>query len=176
MKKVKTLLLMLTLYIISGGITQVQAKEKINFYLFYGDGCPHCEHELEFLENIEEEYKDKFNLVKYETWYNEENQQLMQAVAAKLDVEGGGVPFTVIGDKTFVGYSEENDDAIREAIVDAYDKQIDIMDGIELTGSPEDGVNQDEKNETNNLLVYFSLFIIVVGVAGLIIYAKKSVN
>lgn len=178
MKNLKLLLLMLTTFFMVGNISQVNAKEKVNVYLFYGDGCPHCEHADEFLNNIEEDYKEKFNLVKYETWYNEENAVLMEAVAAKLDVAAEGVPFIVIGDKSLGGYSEEYNDQIRDMIVKAYDNQIDIMDNIDVKGNISGESKKSETNttETNKYLVFASLLIILVGSAGLVLYAKKSVN
>ena len=52
---------------------KVSAKEPVNVYLFYGDGCPHCENAMKFFSSIEEEYGDKFNLIKYETWNDRRN-------------------------------------------------------------------------------------------------------
>ena len=34
----------------------VQEENKINIYFFWGNGCPHCEEEMEFFESIEKEY------------------------------------------------------------------------------------------------------------------------
>ena len=56
-------------------------SKEVNVYFFYGDGCGYCASAEEFFESIEDEYGDKFNLVMYETWYNEDNADLMQRVA-----------------------------------------------------------------------------------------------
>ena len=102
----------------------------------------------------------------------------MEAVAAKLDVAAEGVPFIVIGDKSLGGYSEEYNDQIRDMIVKAYDNQIDIMDNIDVKGNISGESKKSETNttETNKYLVFASLLIILVGSAGLVLYAKKSVN
>ena len=62
-KKIKIFLLLITLFIV--GIPNVEAKEKVNLYLFWGDGCPHCEAEQEFLTEIEEEFPN-LKITKYE--------------------------------------------------------------------------------------------------------------
>ena len=59
-------------------------EQKVNIYFFHGDGCPHCEAEMKFFDNLEEEYKSKYNLYKFETWYNENNVKLKKLV---IDME-----------------------------------------------------------------------------------------
>ena len=54
-------------------ILPVNAKEKVNLYLFWGDGCPHCAMEKEYLETLEKEFPN-LTIAKYEVWYNEENE------------------------------------------------------------------------------------------------------
>ena len=79
---------------------------KINFYLFRGQGCPHCAEEEKWIESIKEKYKDKVNFYDYEVWYNQYNSEMLKEVGKKLDLDIKGVPFTVIGDKYFSGFSE----------------------------------------------------------------------
>ena len=55
-------------------------EEKINVYFFYGDGCPHCAKEEEFLEELKNEYGDKVNIFYYETWNNVDNKNKMLTV------------------------------------------------------------------------------------------------
>lgn len=104
----------------------VSAKEeKINVYIFHGDGCPHCAKALEFFDSIEEEYGKYYNLVKYETWTSfnaSHNNKLMKKVAEAFgeDLENLGVPYIIIGDKTFLGYTESYGEDIKKAIEDAY--------------------------------------------------------
>ena len=112
MKKLKMiivgLLLVITFFV---GQSRCYAAKKINVYIFEGDGCPHCAEAIEWFEGTlaeDEEYKDLYKLVKYEVWYNEENADLMKEVASELGTEASGVPFIVIGDKYFSGFSAEN--------------------------------------------------------------------
>ena len=97
-------------------------KDKIKVYIFYGDGCPHCHNAMEFFKSIEEEYGKYFELVSYETWYSSTNNKLMLSAAEALntDTTNLGVPYIIIGDKTFLGYTESYNEDIKEAIVNAY--------------------------------------------------------
>ena len=73
-------------------------------YVFYGQGCPHCEALFEWLNTWN--YENEYQLVKYEVWYNKDNKALMDAVADYLGVEASGVPFIVIGNSTMKGFSK----------------------------------------------------------------------
>lgn len=75
--------------------------EVVTVYIFRGEGCPHCEHAIEYFNN----YKGKNIKVKaYETWKNTNNSKLMDLVASKLNADVTGVPFIVIGDEYHVGF------------------------------------------------------------------------
>ena len=116
MKKFKCLLLFLLLII----PFSVHADEKnINVYLFEGKGCPHCAAEKEFFEKYLKENKN-VKLYEYEVWYNVDNQKLLQEVQEKLNNKESGVPYTVIGNKVIIGFSEYNtEDQIKNYINDA---------------------------------------------------------
>lgn len=92
-------------------------SNKINIYFFYGNGCPHCEDERPFLEYLE---KTNSNIVlhSYEVWENSKNRKLLSDVGKKLNINISGVPFTVIGDKYFVGWldAKSTGAAVKEAI------------------------------------------------------------
>lgn len=95
-------------------------KDPINVYLFWGNGCHICENLMAYFDTLEEEYGDYYNLIKYEVWYNEENQNLMYEVGNRLDQTYFAVPFLVIGDEVIVGYNSDKDNYIKERIVEEY--------------------------------------------------------
>lgn len=107
-------------------------REKINVYLFWGNGCPHCEHAKEFFNNIEEEYGKYYNLIDYEVWYNEKNDELKNKVNDYLKANATGVPFIVIGDEYINGYGSSMDDKIKETIVSQYenDNYVDVVEKV----------------------------------------------
>ncbi len=98
-------------------------KEKINIYFFHGNGCPHCEDATKFFDSINEEYGKYYNLVKYEVWHNEENNNLMEKVSRRLKVKESGVPLIIIGKKAYSGYDENVGKSIKEDIVKEYNKK-----------------------------------------------------
>ena len=65
--------------------------DKINFYVFWGDGCIHCEHLFAYLDEIWSDYSQYFNLYAFEIWSNEDNDKVMDYFMEQI---GLYVPFT----------------------------------------------------------------------------------
>ena len=83
----------------------LNAEEKdVNFYLFYGRECPHCEELMEWLDVYMAE-NDNINLYKYEVWHDEENQEKFLNAQEALETHSSSVPFLVIGEDYIVGFS-----------------------------------------------------------------------
>lgn len=124
----------------------INAKE-ITGYLFYGDGCPHCQQEENWFESYE---NDEFHLITYEVWYNSENAMLFDEVQRLLNNESKGVPYLVIGSKVIEGYlSGMTDESISSAI-DYYENNeyIDYVGSYlkgEVIEPTEDDVSKKEK-------------------------------
>ncbi len=98
---------------------QVASKNMVNMYVFHGNGCPHCSDLINFIKTDlinNEDIKDYLNIVYYEVWYNENNNDLLEKVGKKLNYEVKGVPFVVIGDQYFSGYGEAMNDEVVEVI------------------------------------------------------------
>lgn len=94
----------------------IEANNQITIYLFHGDGCPHCAQEQVFLNELKAEYKDQINIVKYEVWYNDYNEDIYSKVKKAFNTSAKGVPFTVIGEKYFSGYSSTVGQNIRNTV------------------------------------------------------------
>lgn len=108
MKYLKYLLLLLFL------VPTICFADQANVYIFHGDGCPHCANAENFFLSIKGDYD--FKLIGFEIWYNEANQNLMKDVGEHFNDEVSGVPYIVIGDKTFYGYSTIYNEDIIHAI------------------------------------------------------------
>ena len=79
-------------------ILKEEEENKINIYFFYGDGCPHCKKEEQFLNDLMEKYGEYINIYRYETWYNSDNKKKMLDCKEILNEQNGAsVPFTIIG-------------------------------------------------------------------------------
>lgn len=94
----------------------VKEDNKVNIYFFLGNGCPHCEEEFKFFESIKEKYGKYYNLYTFETWYNEENAKLVQTFAESMGDKIKGVPYTIIGEKSFSGFGESSKNNFISAI------------------------------------------------------------
>ena len=145
-------------------------ENKVNVYVFYGRDCPHCKVLLADLETIKQE-KPYIQIYKYEV-SNFNNGNLFNKVASKLGASSGGVPFTVIGTKYFVGYSTAQTKPLIEyaikiySLADSYSDPVGKLVGKDLTGGtatyeelrgeffPED-VEKEEKEEVKIELPVF---------------------
>lgn len=140
-------------------IPNCRAEEKIDLYLFYGDGCPHCAAEKEFLDGIKSKYSN-LEIHLYETWNSTENNKLLTRVKNALGVQNAYVPFTVINGKGYTGYSEntayqiekqiENYDFSKEDIVlkvIADPSSYDVLHKKEESTSPKVEENRDEEKK-----------------------------
>jgi len=95
----------------------LSAKE-VNLELFYGKECPHCHHELKYLKMLEKQFGDNLKIKKYEVWYDKENAKLLADTRLKLkDKDSQGVPYTVISDNHFLGYSDKIGFAIKRDVI-----------------------------------------------------------
>jgi thiol-disulfide isomerase/thioredoxin len=98
-------------------ITNVQ-EEPVHLYLFYGDGCPHCEKEREFLQELQAEYGDQIVIEEFEVYYHPKNSYLMKTLGQTLNLDTSGVPMLFVEDEIVVGFSsaETTGSEIRGAI------------------------------------------------------------
>ena len=92
------------------------SDQKVNLYFFWANGCPHCSHEEEFLKEMEQKYTT-LEIHYLEVTDNKENTELLKRVGEELKASVSGVPFTVVGEHYFIGYSEKTTGVgIEEAI------------------------------------------------------------
>lgn len=172
---------------------EVKEKSKITVYLFRRSGCPHCADELTFLDSIYDEYKDKIDIVVYETGSGN-NSKLLNDVAAETGVEVEGVPYTVIGDQAIVGYAESISDSFIELINFAYDTQskdvvkklLDKNDYSDLSKTDiykamdEEGLdyvsgsNESKKSKNDTIIVAVFFGVIAISFGALIYFSRKK--
>ena len=111
---------------------------KVNLYLFHGDGCPHCRDERNWLEGIKREYKNKLNVYYFEVWYNDANAKLMDKVREEFNVKEVGVPLTIIGGKYFSGFNASTavnmENKIKEYLTDDKEESGENKKNLPLLG------------------------------------------
>lgn len=105
----------------------VYDENKLNIYLFWGEGCPHCEEEWKFLNRIAPKYYDKIHVYGFEVWNSKENQKIMNEFKDKLNIsKDSGIPLTIIEDKYYIGYDESYNDEILKLIKNNHKNSKDI--------------------------------------------------
>ena len=152
MKKILKFLIVFAVFLLLP--VGAKADEKvINIHLFYGNGCPHCAAEEEFLSDYLKDRTD-VKLYKYEIWYDSHNQELLSKVQKEMGTTNkNGVPFTVIGKKTIVGYADGvTDEQIKDAINyylnnDYRDYAGEITGKVKKTEVKEDIIKDESKTE-----------------------------
>lgn len=92
------------------------SKDKLNIYIFWGDGCPHCKHLAEFLGEKQSEIGDKISLYTFEVWKDKNNLSFLKSFGKFLGENPKGVPYMIIGDKTYSGFSETDEETKQEII------------------------------------------------------------
>ena len=117
MKKNKFLLLVAGILAVLF-MTPSQAKAKtVNVYFFRSNSCGYCAAAKQFFETLkeDEEYKDLFEIKDYEV-STQKNSNLMYDAAEIMGDTLQGVPYIVIGDESWNGYSSTYDDDLKEKI------------------------------------------------------------
>ncbi|MBE6158836.1 MAG: hypothetical protein E7159_03325 [Firmicutes bacterium] len=146
-----------------------ESDDKVNVYIFRGKSCWHCLDEITWLASNYAEFKDVINVHTYEVWNNRENNKLMNLVAKELGKKASGVPFTVVGNETFSGFSEEVGSAIIEAAKQQKNSEdrYDIKNVINL-----DEVSAGEKK--SNVIMIILILVVLAGGIVFIYFISKS--
>lgn len=146
-------------------------REPVKIYEFYGSTCGYCASLNNYLDSLENDYGDYFDLVKYEVWGSEKNNALMNALAKEMGDAVNGVPYLVIGDYTLNGYSESDNEDILKAILTEYEKE-----EAERNTTATDFVNnfKFEEKEFNGVVVGIVVAVIAVGLVVIIVKARQE--
>jgi len=172
MKKLMIAVLLLVTALVIPFAVNAEESNEVNVYFFRGEGCSHCAEAEEWFSSIEEEYGSKFNIVDYETWYNEENQELMQKVATARGEEAQGVPYIIIGNQSWNGFTQSYTSEMISKIESEYAKsESDRYDIMKLLPSL---VDKKEKDSTGSDILALIIILAVVGGICFGVYKARS--
>lgn len=145
-------------------------------YFFHGDGCPHCAEAEEWFESIQEEYGSKFRIQAYEVWNDTDNAALMDKVAKFRNDEATGVPYIICGDKSWIGFDENQMASEIKAQIDAVfaTPVKERYDVISLVGSG--AKTTDDNKGGNDVLALVIILLVVGGVCFGVYKARESTN
>jgi glutaredoxin len=95
-------------------------ERKAVIYMFWGDGCPHCAAAKPFLEQLTMHYDD-VEVRDYEVWHDEGNRALFARMAVAHRFEPRAVPTFLLGERYWVGYTEQIGQEIERAVTACLD-------------------------------------------------------
>ena len=148
-------------------------SKKVNVYFFRGEGCSHCAEAEEWFDSIKEEYSEYYNLIDYEVWYNTDNSDLMQKVADARGEEAEGVPYIIIGDKSWNGFDSSYEEDMINQIKSVYAQ--DVKDRYDIMTLLTDSKTSKKDSNASDILVLLAI-IVVAGGIGFVIYKARKAN
>ena len=116
MKKFKICLLLFLLLVIPNNVFAIN---EVNVYFFHSDACDICNQEKIYLEALKQRYPN-MRIYSYEVG-DTTNNELMEKAKKMFNINSSGVPFTVIGDKAYLGFSQSKK-ALFQKMVYEYSK------------------------------------------------------
>ena len=194
----KIIIVLTCLFLSIGGVKakinvdmpKVTDHEKVNIYLFRGEGCTHCYDFLTYFSKNYKQFKNYFNIVSYETYNDANNKVLKDKVNDYLETiekNRGSVPLILVGSWHTLGFVESDGIEIIKEALKAYEDEnyVDqvqrIINERELTVNPEtleeacaaEHIKMPNSNKDGIvLLVIFG--VLLVGIVGIVIATKKK--
>ena len=148
-------------------------SKKVNVYFFRGEGCSHCAEAEEWFDSIKEEYSEYYNLIDYEVWYNTDNSDLMQKVADARGEEAEGVPYIIIGDKSWNGFDSSYEEDMINQIKSVYAQ--DVKDRYDIMTLLTDSKTSKKDSNASDILVLLAIIVVAAGI-GFVIYKARKAN
>ena len=162
-------------------VTTGETDNRVPVYIFRGEGCPHCAEAEAWFQSIEEEYGSMFKIVDYETWENTENRELFVKVLKARgeyvsDEESLGVPYILVGDKSWNGFADDYKDEIIEQIKNVFaqniDDRYDIMKYLDTASKGKTA----PKKESNDVLALILILLVCGGIGFGVHKARTTVQ
>ncbi|GEM_PF-149888 len=108
------------------------ADDEAVLYFFWGVGCPFCDQQEEFLEELEAEYPE-LKIKDYEVYQDPEGREFFMEMARLHNLDREAVPATFIGEQHWVGFRDAMKEPMEEAVVECIDSG--CPDAAELDSS-----------------------------------------
>jgi thiol-disulfide isomerase/thioredoxin len=127
------------------------AADAVNIYLFWREGCPHCEREITYLRRLETE-QPAIRVYYFDVWNDAAGRALLVRTGELLGADASSVPFTVVGDAVYSGYLDDTTTgaAIRQRALQCLAQSCPdsvrpflIGNGARQTPPPQDGASPE---------------------------------
>lgn len=152
------------------------SENKVTIYFFWGEGCPRCNDQKPFLEEIQSKYS-QVEVKSIEVWRNPEKIPIFEEAGRLFGVRVGGVPHTFIGDKDWVGFADQYKAPMEAQIVKCIEQGCpDKLSGL-FNENNDVPVGNDSPAENNGYGALFMLGLAVIFglvVLGLVFFVMKK--
>ncbi|NTV35874.1 MAG: thioredoxin family protein [Anaerolineaceae bacterium] len=95
--------------------TSTPQPEQVIIYLFWGDGCPHCEAAKPILKRIAERFPN-VEIRDYEVFNSPENREILKKMAAGFGFDATAVPTIFVGELHWQGWSDPTAKEVETAV------------------------------------------------------------
>jgi glutaredoxin len=147
--------------------------------IFWREGCPHCEEEIPFLQELAVEFP-QVTINGFEVGSHNGNREYFFALGDAMGFDTSGVPVTVIGDQYWIGYDEATGEAIRNTVESYLNTGAgDPAErwGIDLSNTTRTLNNMDAQENGSGYTIWIGAAAALVAVSyalGVILGKKKS--
>ncbi len=124
---------------------------EVKLVLFYLDGCPHCEAEKVWLQEIESNYP---NLV-VEMYEVNANKPLFLKMAEEYNITSTSAPTTFVGGRVFVSFSDESGDLTYNPFSRTYMGYANQIESA-IAGAGSGGGRSENKSGGSKLILFHS--------------------
>ena len=123
------------------------SAQEVNIHFFYGEDCPHCAKEEDFLDSLPDQYS-QVQIFRYEIYNNSQNANLLKEVGEQLDADVRGVPVTFINDEYVGGFYDA--ELTGSQIIEKIDKCL----AGDCTNQIQEIINNFSGSSNDNLVWY----------------------
>lgn len=146
MKRIVFLIFMLLVLVIPNNVLAIN---EVNVYFFHSDDCSICSQEKIYLEALKQRYPN-MRIYSYEISDNN-NYELMQEAKNLYQETRTGVPYTVIGDSAYLGFSQNSKALFQKKVYEysknAYNNELGKKLGISYRNDLEGEVVEYKDND-----------------------------
>ena len=156
LRKIALFLPVLALLVLSLSPVSTSANNDLNIYFFWGEGCPHCAKEHELLNSLASKYPE-IKVYDYEIYNNKQNAEFLRKISEEIDTSVNGVPFTIIGDEYFEGFSEsitpeKIEERINYCLLNECGDSVANIVGVEGNNEEEEAGKEEPKEEKKAII------------------------
>ena len=130
------------------------ALNEVNIYFFHDDSCSICEQERIYLQALQKDRYPNMRIYSYEI-NKDTNKELMEQAKKMYNISKTGVPFTIIGDQAFIGFTQGMKGNMQQAVytysINSYQNKFGKSQGLTYSNKLEGTVK--EYKEKDNYVV-----------------------